>query len=232
MAKVTEGKDTAAKQIKDDVDQGAGPVGGRRRSRSSRWRRTRAGRAPTVNGAAAMPRPAPAEQGTSPAARRTSMRRWTKRRSPRSISSQVERAADAGSGWREEAGGGARRHRAGTDPRQGGGRRCSRRAGRGKRRLRTAGLSAMSHGQGRGAEAGRRRTRRTPSARRRSSGRGSPAAINRIYDATKTDVEAILAGLDGKVAEDFDAGASAGTAAFTAEHRAGWRSTRTGATRA
>ena len=47
------------------------------------------------------------------------------------------------------------------------------------------------------------------------------AALNGIYDATKTDVDAILAGLDSKVAADFDTGASAAQAAFTAQHRAG-----------
>ena len=47
------------------------------------------------------------------------------------------------------------------------------------------------------------------------------AALNGIYDATKTDVDAILAGLDTKVAADFDTGASAAQAAFTAQHRAG-----------
>ena len=46
------------------------------------------------------------------------------------------------------------------------------------------------------------------------------ADINRIFDAAKTDVDAILGGVDDKVGKEFDAGATAAHTAFTANHQA------------
>jgi Skp family chaperone for outer membrane proteins len=45
------------------------------------------------------------------------------------------------------------------------------------------------------------------------------AALQKVFDATKNDVEAILTGLDKKVDERFDAGEKAAREAFTAEHK-------------
>ena len=72
----------------------------------------------------------------------------------------------------------------------------------------------------RGAVQGGGEQERRPSPRTRRPGPRSPARSSGIFDATKAEVDKILADLDGSVAQRFEAGEKAAKAAFTADHKA------------
>ena len=65
---------------------------------------------------------------------------------------------------------------------------------------------------------------------RRESPRQGDGDLQKVFDATKTEVETILNGIDDKVSTPFDTGEKAARDAFTASTSRRWRTTRTGAT--
>ncbi|WP_121392702.1 phage tail protein [Actinokineospora cianjurensis] len=83
------------------------------------------------------------------------------------------------------------------------------------------GAAAMAGLAGERARAGGKVTADKQGAKGKDEARRAQvtATLQKVFDATKTDVEAILSGLDKKVDDAFTAGEKAARDAFTAEHK-------------
>ena len=216
MGKVTAGKDTSAKDVKDTAAKPPDPSVAKDKPVTP-LTDPAASPPPVVNGAAAMPGPAPAEQvnfSGGPAAVDQKMKdaQVTEQQLEKSNEPPLQDAAKA----KRQA-----EIHAATAPQ--GIRRTESATLQGAQRSAgtdaTKALSAMAQAKtgalGRVAGSKSDTQSKDEAERARISGE-----INRIFDATKTETEAILNGLDGKVTTEFDKGEAQARSEFTAKHKA------------
>lgn len=216
MGKVTAGKDASAKDVKDTAAKPPDPSVAKDKPVTP-LADPAASPQPAANGAAAMPGTAPPEQvnfGGGPAEVDQKMKdaQVTEQQLEKSNEPELQDAAKAkkqaeihaataptGIRQTESATLQTAQQSAGTDA--------------------TKALAAMAQAKtgalGRVAGSKSDTQSKDEAERARISGE-----INRIFDATKTETEAILNGLDGKVTAEFDRGEAQARSEFTAKHKA------------
>jgi hypothetical protein len=216
MSQVTTGRDTSVKNVKDEANRTPDASAGREKPVTPLAPEP-AAPTPRVNGAAAMPGRAPAEQVTftgGPAQVNQQMAdaQVTEQHLEKSNEPQLQEAATAKKGAEAHAAAAPaaiRAHEAaalGQANADAGGGASSAMAGMGRTK---AGTLAQV------AEAKADTKSKDEVERARISGE-----INKIFDQTKADVEVILNGIDGKVTAEFDKGEGAARRAFTVKHKA------------
>ncbi len=216
MSQVTAGRDGSTKSVKDETGKTPDPGTGRDKPVTPLAPEPNPA-VPPVNGAAAMPGPAPAEQvnfAAGPAAVEAQMAdaQVTEKQLTASNEPRLQDAAAAKRDAQAHAAAAPatiRAHESATldAARTGAGADAS---------AAMAGMSRDKAGAlARVAGAKTDTKSKDEVERARISGE-----INKIFDKTKTDVEVILNGIDGKVTAEFDKGEGAARSAFTAKHKA------------
>ena len=216
MSQVTAGRDTSTRNVKDETGRTPDASAGREKPVTPLAAEPTPG-VPAVNGAAAMPGPAPAEQvnfagGPAQVEAQMADAQVTEKHLTASNEPQLQDAAVAKKDAEAHAAAAPASIRAHESVALG---EAKSGAGAGA----SAAMGAMSRDKAgalaRVAGAKTDTKSRDEVERARISGE-----INKIFDQTKADVEVILNGIDGKVTAEFDKGEGAARAAFTAKHRA------------
>lgn len=216
MSQVTAGKDASTRSVKDET----GKTPDASAARDKPVTPLAAEPAPTVppaNGAAAMPGPAPAEQvtftgGPAQVDQQLADAQITDRHLTASNEPQLQAAAAAKKDAEVHAASAPAAIRADESAALGAARADA-----------GAGTAAAMAGMARDKTgalarvAGAKTDTKTKDEVERARISGE---INTIFDRTKSEVEAILGGIDGKVTAEFDKGEGAARTAFTAKHKA------------
>ncbi|HEY5879827.1 MAG TPA: hypothetical protein VIU11_13025 [Nakamurella sp.] len=216
VSQVTAGRDASVKNVKDETGKTPDASAGREKPVTPLAAEPSPA-VPPVNGAAAMPGPAPAEQihfagGPAQVDQQMADAQVTEKHLEKSNEPQLQDAAAAkkdAEAHSAAAPAAIRAHEATTlgEAKAGAGADASA-AMAGMGRDRAGALARVA-----GAKSDTKSKDEVE--RARISGE-----INKIFDKTKADVEAILGGIDGKVTAEFDKGEGAARTAFTARHRA------------
>jgi|GEM_PF-3183611 len=216
MSKVSQGKDGSAKTVKDETTKAPDPSAGKGKPVTPLPPEP-APQRPPVNGAAAMPAPAPAEQVNltgGPAEVDATMQdaQVTEKHLEKSNEPDLRGAVAA----KKEAEVQAvtapktiRQHESQTLE--------AARTGAGVDTSKSLGAMTKDKAGALSRIAGAKTDTRSKDELERTRVSGE---INRIFDKTKSDVEAILNGLDGKVTAEFDKGEAQARSEFTAKHKA------------
>lgn len=216
MSQVTSGRDASVKNVKEQAGRTPDASAGRDKPVTPLAAEPSVV-TPRVNGAAAMPGPAPAEQvtftgGPTQVNQQLADAQVTDKHLEASQEPQLQEAAAAKKGAEEHALAAPAAIRAHESVALG-----AARTGAG------TGTSAAMAGMGRARAgalaqvAGAKTDTKSKDEVERARISGE---INKIFDQTKAEVEAILNGIDGKVTAEFDKGEGAARAAFTAKHKA------------
>lgn len=216
MSQVTTGRDASTKNVKDEAGRTPDASAGKDKPVTPLAPEPAAA-TPKVDGAAAMPGPAPAEQvnfagGPAQVDQQMADAQVTEQHLTKSNEPQLQEAATAKKG--------AEAHAA-TAPAA---IRAHESAALGEAKADAgAGASAALAGMGRDKAgalarvAGAKTDTKSKDEVERARISGE---INKIFDQTKAEVEVILNGIDGKVTAEFDKGEGAARSAFTAKHKA------------
>jgi hypothetical protein len=216
MSQVTTGRDTSVRGVRDEASRTPDPSAGREKPVTPLAAEPTPA-TPPVNGAAAMPGPAPAEQvnfagGPAAVDQQMADAQVTEQHLAASNEPELQEAATAKKGAEAHAAAAPAAIRAHESAALG-----SAKADAG------AGTSAAMAGMGRDKAgalarvAGAKTDTKSKDEVERARISGE---INKIFDQTKADVEVILNGVDGKVTAEFDKGEGAARSAFTAKHKA------------
>ncbi|WP_420123369.1 phage tail protein [Nakamurella sp.] len=216
MSQVTSGRDASVKNVKDEAGRTPDPSAGREKPVTPLAPEP-AAPPPRVDGAAAMPGPAPAEQVTftgGPAQVNQQMAdaQVTEQHLEKSNEPQLQEAATAKKGAEAHAAAAPAAIRAHESAQLGAAKADA-----------GAGASAAMAGMVRdkaGALARVAGAKTDTKAKDEVERARISGEINTIFDRTKADVEVILNGVDGKVTAEFDTGEAAARTAFTAKHKA------------
>jgi hypothetical protein len=216
MSQVTAGKDTSTKTVKDETGRTPDASAGQEKPVTPLAAEPAVG-TPKVDGAAAMPGPAPAEQvnfagGPAQVDQQMADAQVTEQHLTKSNEPQLQEAATAKKGAEAHAAAAPAAIRAHESAALG---EAKADAG--------AGAAAAMAGMGRDKAgalarvAGAKTDTKSKDEVERARISGE---INKIFDQTKAEVEVILNGIDGKVTAEFDKGEGAARSAFTAKHKA------------
>ena len=216
MSQVTTGRDTSVRGVRDETARTPDASAGKDKPVTPLAPEPAAA-TPPVDGAAAMPGPAPAEQvnfagGPAQVDQQMADAQVTEQHLAKSNEPQLQEAATAKKGAEAHAAAAPAAIRAHESAALG-----EAKAGAG------AGATAAMAGMGRDKAgalarvAGAKTDTKSKDEVERARISGE---INKIFDQTKADVEAILNGIDGKVTAEFDKGEGAARSAFTAKHKA------------
>lgn len=216
MSKVTDGKETSAKSVKDESTKAPDPSMGKEKPVTP-LTPEQAPAQPAVNGAAAMPGPAPAEQvnfAGGPAEVDAKMKdaEVTDEHLNKSNEPQLQDAAAAKKDARVQSAA------APTAIRQNESAALQvAQTGAGGDAKKAIGAMTKDKAGAMGRIAGAKTDTKSKDEVERAKISGD---INRIFDTTKTETEAIINGLDALVAKEFDSGEAKARSEFTAKHKA------------
>ncbi|WP_395725522.1 hypothetical protein [Nakamurella sp.] len=216
MSQVTTGRDTTTRGVRDETARTPDASAGKDKPVTPLAAEPAAA-TPPVDGAAAMPGAAPAEQvnfagGPAQVDQQMADAQVTEQHLAKSNEPQLQEAATAKKGAEAHAAAAPAAIRAHESAALG-----EARSGAG------AGAAAALAGMGRDKAgalarvAGAKTDTKSKDEVERARISGE---INKIFDQTKAETEAILNGIDGKVTAEFDKGEGAARSAFTAKHKA------------
>ena len=215
MSKVSEGKDTSAKSVKEESTKAPDPSAGAEKPVTPLAPEA-APQQPSANGGAAMPAPAPAEQvnfSGGPAEVDASMKdaQVTEEHLKKSNEPQLQEAAVAKKDAEVHAVAAPktiRQHESQTLQQA--------QVGAGVDAKKALGAMTKDKTGAMSRIAGAKTDTKSKDEVERAKISGE---INQIFDKTKTEVEAILNGIDGLVTKEFDAGEAQARSEFTAKHK-------------
>lgn len=216
MSKVTQGKETSAKSVKEESTKAPDPSAGVEKPVTPLAPEP-APPQPAVNGAAAMPAPAPAEQvnfAGGPADVDATMKdaQVTEEHLKKSNEPQLQEAAAAKKEAEVQSAAAPKAIRQSESQALN-----TAQTGAGADAKKALGAMTKDKAGAMGRIAGAKNDTKTKDEVERAKISGE---INQIFDKTKSDVEAILNGLDGKVTAEFDKGEAQARSEFTAKHKA------------
>jgi hypothetical protein len=215
MGKVTEGKEGSAKDVTEKTKQAPDPSVAKEKPVTP-LKEQPAPQPPAVDGAKAMPGKAPSEQtdlraGPCEVKKTMADAEVTEQHLTASNEPQMQQAAAA----QQEADAHAAQAPAQIRQKEG---EVLQQAQAGAGADAQAALTAMTGARGRagGQVGGQQNTAKAKEERERARISGE---INKIFDKTKGEVEAILTGLDAKVTQKFEQGEARARSEFTAMHK-------------
>ena len=216
MSKVSQGKETSAKSVKDEATKAPDPSVGKDKPVTPLSPEPTPAQ-PAVNGAAGMPGPAPAEQvnfAGGPAEVDAKMKdaEVTEEHLKKSNEPQLQSAAAAKKDAEMQSAAAPKAVRQNESQAL-----QEARTGAGADATKAAGAMTKDKTAALGRIAGAKTDTKSKDEVERAK---ISADINRIFDSTKSETEAILNGLDGLVTAEFDKGEAQARSEFTAKHKA------------